>query len=116
MRLPRSKEKLFLKEIFLLVLVILVIAGGGGLGIIWLKSHTTATAKKIQQIEWETDKLTRKEQYIDAQLATIRSPDYLNQWAKQFGLRPPRDNQIVRLSFSLSESLPVSEKTMRDVP
>jgi len=116
MRLPRSKEKLFLKEILLLVLVILIIAGGGGLGIIWLKSHTTGTAKKIQQIEWETDKLTRKEQYIDAQLAVIRSPDYLNQWAKQFGLRPPRDNQIVRLPLDPSEPLPVSEKNTRYAP
>lgn len=97
MTVPRRKEKLFLRETLLLLLAILLIAGGGGLGIIWLKSRTTVAAKKIQKIEWKTDKLNRKEQYIDAQLAAIRSPDYLNKWAKQLGLRAPRDNQIVRL-------------------
>jgi hypothetical protein len=81
---------------FLLCLLI----GGTGIGYVWQKDQITRLAQQIKKRELQLKKLTDDNENLRKQLATMRSPRFLESKNKELnlGLMPPQAQQIWRLN------------------
>jgi cell division protein FtsB len=81
---------------FLLCLLI----GGTGIGYVWQKDQITRLAQQIKKRETQLKKLTDDNENLRKQLATMRSPRFLEAKNKELnlGLVAPQPQQIWRLN------------------
>jgi hypothetical protein len=86
---------------FLLCLLI----GGSGIGYVWQKDQITRLAQQIKRREVQLKKLTDDNENLRKQLATMRSPRFLEGKNKELnlGLVAPQAQQIWRLNEPTGE-------------
>ncbi|MBC2595363.1 hypothetical protein H5P28_13935 [Ruficoccus amylovorans] len=77
-----------------LCLMILLVAVGGSLGIVWMRTQTTGTAKHVAQMERDLRVLENDNATLSARMARAHNPEFLIRHMPQ-GLRPTSGNQIV---------------------
>ena len=83
------------KAFFLCVLI-----GGSGVGYVWEKSQVVELGRQIQKREVRYRELLQQNEKLKKQLATLRSPAYLEARIKELnlGLTTPQPSQVLRLS------------------
>ena len=80
--------------------VICLLIGGSGVGYVWQKSQIIDLGRQINKREIRLANLREQNEKMRQQLATLRSPRWLEQRIKELnlGLVPPQPSQIVRLT------------------
>jgi hypothetical protein len=96
---------LFWYQVVSLLALIVMIAGVGGLSLVWLRQQMTDTASRIQVVQRERVQVERRLEFLGARIAELQRPDVLRERARSMGLAlvRPQGRQIVRLG-----PLPVS--------
>lgn len=90
---------LFIKPCLLMMIVTLLLATAGGLGIIHMRQSITASAQVLRTVELKVAAAEREVREMDAQIARLHRPAYLIRRAGRMGLdlQPPQPWQLVRL-------------------
>jgi cell division protein FtsB len=80
-------------------LLLCLVIGGAGVGYVWQKKRIHDLAQQIEQREIRFKKLQEQNAKLNKQLATLRSPPFLQARATELklGLGPPQAAQIVRM-------------------
>ena len=89
----RLKMRAFLKT----AAVYLAIIFGFSLGYVWTRVQVVETGYRLRNLEVEREQLKEKNRSLLVEAATLRSPQRLEQAAKQMGLQRPAENQVVYL-------------------
>jgi cell division protein FtsL len=94
-----QRPTLFWYQIFSLLALTVVLAGVGGLSLVWLRQQITDTAGRIQQIQREHVEVDRRLEFLSSRIAELQRPDVLRDRAVAMGLslRRPETQQIVRM-------------------
>jgi hypothetical protein len=76
-----------------------VLIGGSGVGYVWQKNQIANLGRQIKQRELRVAELEDRNDKLRKQLATLRSPAYLDQRVKdlKLGLVPAAPGQVLRL-------------------
>ena len=92
-----QKETLLYKQILSLLIVLAVVTVSGCLGLLWLRQKIEHTAQATRSLEKEIVKEERRLHYIDAKIAEIHQPIYLERQIQKLSLnlRPPLADLIV---------------------
>jgi hypothetical protein len=79
--------------------VLCVLIGGSGVGYVWEKSQIIELGRQIQKREVRYRELLQQNDKLKKQLATLRSPPYLEARIKELnlGLTAPQPSQVLRL-------------------
>ena len=77
-----------------LSLLILLVAGGGGLSVVWLRTKIAHSAKHITRMQAEQKQVTIKLQDIDAKIAEAHTPEVLKAGIPS-SVRPSGQEQII---------------------
>ena len=77
-----------------LSLLILVVAGVGGLSVVWLRTKIAQSAEKISRIEQASNKVRLRIQDIDAKIAESHTPEVLKAGIPS-SVRPSSQDQII---------------------
>jgi hypothetical protein len=85
---------------FLLCLFI----GGSGIGYVWQKNQLFELGRQIKQRETRVAVLSKQNEKLKEQLASMRSPFYLKERIKNLGLVEPLPGQIWRLPEPIRDS------------
>jgi len=90
---------LFWYQVCSLLALIVLVAGVGGLGLVWLRQQMTDTAQRIKVVQNERVLVERRLEYLGARSAELQRPDVLRDRALAMGLvlRRPQSAQVVRL-------------------
>jgi cell division protein FtsL len=67
------------------------------LGYVWTRVQVVETGYRLRALEVQRDKLKEENRSLMVEAATLKSPQRLEQIAKQSGLRRPAESQIVFL-------------------
>lgn len=96
---PVRKNTLYFYQIVGLIVLVVVLIAGGGLGIVWMRSQIEDTARNTVRVQREIAETNRKLQYLDNKIAEVHSPDYLVRRATELGLamQPPKPPQVLRM-------------------
>ncbi|MGE9292961.1 hypothetical protein [Ruficoccus sp. ZRK36] len=86
-----------------LCLMILLVAVGGSLGIVWMRTQITGTAKHVAQMERDLRALDNDNATLSARMARAHNPEFLITHMPA-GLRPTSGNQIVWIQASAQPS------------
>jgi predicted amidohydrolase len=86
-----------------LCLMILLVAVGGSLGIVWMRTQMTGTAKHVAQMERDLRALENDNATLSARMARAHNPEFLIAHMPA-GLRPTSGNQIVWIQTSAAPS------------
>jgi hypothetical protein len=78
----------------ILILLILLTATVGALGIVNARQQISTVATNLRQLEREIDAVVERSSYLESKIAQAHNPAFLRQRAAGI-LMPPRDNQIV---------------------
>jgi cell division protein FtsB len=91
---------------FLLCLLI----GGSGVGYVWQKDQLTRLGQQIKKREQRLADLDEQNEKLKKQLATMRSPRFLEMRIKELslGLVPPQPNQVWRMAEPLRDQPPAA--------
>ena len=94
-----ARSTLFWYQVVSLLALIVMIAGVGGLGLIWLRQQITDTAARLQTVQRERVQVERRMEDLGARIAALQRPDTLRRHAAEMGLElaRPQGTQIVRL-------------------
>jgi hypothetical protein len=86
-------------------LLLCLLIGGSGIGYVWQKDQITRLAQQIKKREVHLKKLTDDNENLRKQLATMRSPRFLEGKIKELnlGLVAPQPQQIWRLNEPTGE-------------
>ncbi len=87
------KMRRFLKTMAVYVALIFVFS----LGYVWVRVQVVETGYRLRSLEVRRDKLKEDNRSLMVEAATLKSPQRLEQIAKQMGLERPTENQIVFL-------------------
>ncbi len=92
-------QSLYVYKIATLVVLILLIAAAGGLGLLWMRQEISASAARIRAVETRLAEANRRLQYVNVKIAEATTPDTLKRRATELGLGliPPARDQVVRL-------------------
>jgi hypothetical protein len=92
---------------FLLCLLI----GGSGVGYVWQKDQISQLGQQIKKREFRLADLENQSEKLRKQLATMRSPRFLERRIQELGLGlvPPQQTQVWRLAEP-ARDLPRSER------
>jgi len=77
-----------------LSLLILVVAGFGGMSVVWLRTKIAQSAERISQVEIEHKKINRRLQDVDAKIAESHTPEVLKAGIPA-SVRPSLQEQII---------------------
>lgn len=75
-------------------LALLLFSGGGALGIVWVRQQTARVAARVQYLESSMEEVERRNRYLDAKIAAVHQPEYLDRRVAA-RLAPPVEHQIV---------------------
>lgn len=94
----RQHTLLFYQCVTLLSLIVLV-AGVGGLSLVWLRQQIAETAGRTQELQRDRVATVRRLEYLDVKIAEVQRPAYLEHRAKEMGLvlRRPDVGQMIAL-------------------
>lgn len=89
----------FYYQVITLLSLIVLVAGMGGLSLVWLRQQIVDTASRTQELQRERVALTRRLEYLDVKIAEVQRPNYLEHRAKEMGLvlRRPEMGQLIAL-------------------
>jgi hypothetical protein len=77
-----------------LSLLILFVAGAGGMSVVWMRTKIAQSAKRITQIQSDQKKIDIKLQDIDAKIAEAHTPEVLKAGIPS-SVRPSTQEQII---------------------
>jgi hypothetical protein len=78
---------------FLLLFATLAIAGIGGMSVVTLRQQIAGSARRLQQMEAETQRLDRLSEELRAKIAILESPTALKMVAARLGMQPAKLDQ-----------------------
>ena len=81
----------------LLITLMLFIFMGSGIGYVWSNLEGTQIGYDLSRLKHEELRLKDLNSKLRLELATLRSPQYLEEAARAFGLKAPSPRQIVVL-------------------
>lgn len=81
----------------LLIGFMLVLFMGSGIGYVWSNYEGTQIGYDLSRLQQEEMRLRELNQKLRLELATLRSPQYLEEVTKLLGLRPATPEEIVVL-------------------
>jgi len=81
----------------LLVTLMLIIFMGSGIGYVWSNFEGTQIGYDLSRLQQEEFRLRELNQKLRLELATLKSPQYLEEAMRHLGLRPALPQQIVIL-------------------
>ena len=95
----KKKEKRFrlTQRQVLLVAFILILFMGGGIGYVWSNFEGTQIGYDLSRLQKEELALLEMNQKLRLELATYRSPQYLEKAIRRLGLREAKPEEIVVL-------------------
>ncbi len=94
----RSRRKLHLdRRQMVLISGLLITFMVSGIGYVWLNFKGTQIGYDISKLKQEELRLRELNQKLKLELATLKSPQYLEKASRQLGLRPATPDQIVVL-------------------
>ena len=90
-----------------LSLMILLVAGFGGLSVVWMRTKIAQSAKRITQIQQDQKQVSIKLQDIDAKIAEAHTPEVLKAGIPS-SVRPSTQEQIIWVPdhYRIPQSLP----------
>ncbi|MDP0500915.1 MAG: hypothetical protein Q7P63_12545 [Verrucomicrobiota bacterium JB022] len=96
-----------------LAIAIVVTAGIGGLGQLWLLQQRSEMVRRTEEAQSQITQVERKLRYLDSEIARVHRPDNLQNRVVELGLnlRPPTSGQVVYLSRD-----PLPDQTDPDIP
>lgn len=102
---------------FLLLLNLLVLASGG-LGLVWLRQETSASAQRSQAMEHELALCRQRTGAVEARVASLTQPESLLRLARHHGLRlePARPEQWIRLPADSIATHPTDDLVLASAP
>ncbi len=77
-----------------LVALIIVTAGAGSLGVVWMRQQITRSANRIKTVERDLAESNRKNAYLAAKVAQAHNPEFLRARVGT-ALAAPKDKQVV---------------------
>jgi hypothetical protein len=77
-----------------LSLLILLVAGFGGMSVVWMRTKISQSADRISQVETEQKKVNRRLQDIGAKIAESHTPEVLKAGIPA-SVRPSLQEQII---------------------
>jgi cell division protein FtsL len=92
----RSRFQLSASQL-LLIAMLLITFMGSGIGYVWSNFEGTQIGYDISKLQNEELRLKELNQKLRLELATLKSPQYLEGAARRLGLRPVTPEQIVIL-------------------
>jgi cell division protein FtsL len=92
----RRRLQLSFQQI-LLIAMLLVTFMGSGIGYVWSNFQGTQIGYDISKLQNEERRLEELNQKLRLELATLKSPQYLEGAARRLGLRPATPEQIIIL-------------------
>ena len=95
-RTGNRKMRLRPRQIFLITLI-LFLSMGSGIGYVWSNFEGTQIGYELSLLRQEELKLKELNQKLRVELATLKSPQSLEEAARRFGLRQPLLEQIITL-------------------
>lgn len=117
--ITRQNTVFFYQVIALLSLIVLV-AGMGGLSLVWLRQQIADTARYTQRLQSDRVEVNRRIEYLDVKIAEVHRPASLERRAVEMGLtlRRAAPGQIVALGPLPGVTAPLSPEALRsgDLP
>ncbi|MBT5378950.1 MAG: hypothetical protein HN675_05520 [Opitutae bacterium] len=95
-----------------LSLVILVVAGFGGMSVVWMRTKISQSADRISQVELEQKKVDRRLQDIGAKIAESHTPEVLKAGIPAT-VRPSLQEQIIWVPDSYGDPQQLVSSTPR---
>lgn len=95
-RRRREPSRLNSRQIFLVALLLLVFMGSG-IGYVWSNFEGTQIGYDVSRLQQEELRLKELNQKFRLELALLKSPQYLEDAARQMGLKAASPDQIVVL-------------------
>ena len=95
-RVGKRRFHLTPRQIFVVTLMIFVFMGSG-IGYVWSNFEGTQIGYDLSRLKQEELRLKDLNKKLRLELATLKSPQYLEDAARAFGLRAPSPSQIVVL-------------------
>lgn len=99
MRSATRSHTVFYYQVITLLSLIVLVAGLGGLSLVWLRQQIADTATRTQELQRERAALNRRLEYLDVKIAEVQRPNFLEHRAREMGLvlRRPEMGQLVAL-------------------
>ena len=95
-RIKKKRFRLTHRQIFLIA-VMLFLFMGSGIGYVWSNFEGTQIGYDLSRLQQEEFKLKEFNQKLRVELATLKSPQYLERAARSLGLRTALPEQIIIL-------------------
>jgi cell division protein FtsL len=67
------------------------------LGYVWTRVQVVESGYKLRKLEEQRDRLKEENRSLLVESATLKSPQRMNQIAKQMGLQRPTEDQVIFL-------------------
>jgi cell division protein FtsL len=74
-----------------------VLAVSAGLGYVWTRYAVVQSGYEIAALKAQRERLREEQRVLRREEAALRSPERVADFARQAGLLPPQDGQLVRL-------------------
>ena len=84
------------RQIFLIAVMLLIFMGSG-IGYVWSNFEGTQIGYDVSRLQEEELRLKELNQKLRLELATLKSPQYLEEAARTLGLKPAQPQQIIIL-------------------
>ena len=82
-----------------------LLIGGSGVGYVWQKEQIDRLGRQVKRRETALQRTEELNEVLRKQLANMRSPQFLEQHIKEFGLSVPQQAQILRLNEPVAPSV-----------
>ena len=92
----RVKSRPTRRQLFLVVIMLFVFMGSG-MGYVWSNFEGTQIGYDVSRLQQEELRLKELNQKLRLELATMKSPQYLEEAPRKLGLREAKPQQIVIL-------------------
>jgi len=105
----QSARPAFISQILIWSLLLIGIAGGSGVAVIWQRQLIVQAANRIKTLENNLAEVERRQTEITSELAAEQSLDTLlrRNAAFNLGLVPIREQQLVRVNISPERTLAI---------
>ena len=109
MKLTTKKQPAFISQILIWSLVLIGIAGGSGVAVIWQRQLIVQTANRIKILENNLAEVERRQAEIKSEIDAERSLDALLSRNASFnlGLAPIGEQQLVRVNADPARRLAI---------
>ncbi len=97
--MKKSNTKAFVSQMLVYSLLLIGLAGAGGVTAVWQRQAIAATANRIKQVEQQIAEIDRRQAEVTAAVAAEQTLDALNRRNQQWGLglAQAQERQIVRV-------------------